>query len=58
MDVGRHAKIRKAIIDKGVCIPPKAEIGYDHEEDRKRGFVITERGVVVLAKTAGSEQLF
>jgi glucose-1-phosphate adenylyltransferase len=58
VDVGRHAKIRRAIIDKGVHIPPGVEIGYDHREDRKRGFAVSDGGIVVIAKTAGSEQLF
>jgi glucose-1-phosphate adenylyltransferase len=48
--VGRHAKIRRAIIDKDVHIPEHAEIGYDLEKDRRRGFTVSEEGVVVIAK--------
>ncbi len=51
VNVGRHAKIRRAIIDKGVEIPAGVEIGYDLDEDRRRGFVVTERNVTVIAKT-------
>ena len=58
VDVGRYAKIRRAIIDKGVAIPQGVKIGYDPEEDRRRGFVVSDTGIVVIAKTAGSEQLF
>jgi glucose-1-phosphate adenylyltransferase len=50
VNVGRHAKIRRAIIDKGVHVPPGAEIGYDLEYDRRRGFTVTDEGVVVIAK--------
>ncbi len=50
VNVGRHAKIRRAIIDKEVVIPEGIEIGYDHDEDRRRGFTVTESGVVVVAK--------
>ena len=50
VDVGRHCRIRKAIIDKEVNIPPNTTIGYDLEHDRKRGFMVTEQGVVVIAK--------
>ena len=50
VDVGRHCHIRKAIIDKEVKIPPNSTIGYDLEQDRHRGFVVTEQGVVVIAK--------
>lgn len=47
--IGRHAKIRKAIVDKGVEIPPNTEIGYNLEADRKRWFVSNE-GVIVIPK--------
>jgi glucose-1-phosphate adenylyltransferase len=50
VDVGRHARIRKAIIDKDVNIPQGATIGYNLDHDRARGFLITEQGVVVIAK--------
>jgi glucose-1-phosphate adenylyltransferase len=50
VDVGRRAKIRRAIIDKGVHIPEGVRIGYDEEEDRERGFTVTPSGVVVIAK--------
>jgi glucose-1-phosphate adenylyltransferase len=50
VDVGRHCRIRRAIIDKDVHIPPNTTIGYDLEADRKRGFTVTEQGVVVIAK--------
>lgn len=50
VDVGRHARIRRAIIDKDVHIPAGMEIGYDHEADKKRGFTVSEGGVVVVPK--------
>lgn len=46
-DIGRHAKIRKAILDKNVKIPPHAEVGYNLEEDRKK-YHVTESGIVVI----------
>ena len=55
VEVGRHAKIRKAIVDKGVHIPAGIEIGYDLEQDRARGFAVSEGGVVVIAKADGVE---
>ncbi len=57
VNVGRRAKIRRAIIDKGVNIPEDAVIGYDLEQDRRRGFTISEGGVVVIAKDDGARQL-
>lgn len=50
VDVGRHCRIRRAIIDKDVRIPPHSTIGYDLEQDRQRGFTVTEQGVVVIPK--------
>jgi glucose-1-phosphate adenylyltransferase len=50
VDVGRHCRIRRAIIDKDVKIPPHTTIGHDLEHDRRRGFQVTEQGVVVIAK--------
>jgi len=49
VDIGRHAKIRRTIIDKDVQIPQKTEIGYDLDEDAKR-FTVTESGIVVVPK--------
>jgi glucose-1-phosphate adenylyltransferase len=47
--VGRHCKIKKAIIDKDNVIPPEIRIGYNPREDRKQ-FVVTPRGIVVVPK--------
>ncbi|MBI5691035.1 MAG: glucose-1-phosphate adenylyltransferase [Verrucomicrobia bacterium] len=49
VDVGRHARIRRAIIDKGVRIPAGATIGFAAEADARR-FPVTASGVVVVAK--------
>lgn len=48
--VGRHVKIRKAIIDKNVVIPDGTVIGYNHDEDRERGYTVTETGIVVVPR--------
>ncbi len=58
VDVGRYAKIRRAIIDKDVHIPSGAEIGYDKNLDRERGFTVTDSGLTIIAKTDGTEQQF
>ena len=55
VDIGRHAKVRRAIIDKGVHIPPGVEVGYDHDHDRARGFTVSDGGVIVIAKADGIE---
>jgi glucose-1-phosphate adenylyltransferase len=50
VDVGRYCRIRRAIIDKDVRLPAGTTIGHDLEHDRKRGFTVTEQGVVVIPK--------
>ncbi|GFO61868.1 glucose-1-phosphate adenylyltransferase [Geomonas silvestris] len=49
VNVGRRAKIKRAIIDKNITIPDGIEIGYDHDEDRRRGYRVTESGIVVVS---------
>jgi glucose-1-phosphate adenylyltransferase len=46
-DIGRHAKVRRAILDKNVKVPEGAQIGYNRDVDRKKYFV-TESGIVVI----------
>jgi glucose-1-phosphate adenylyltransferase len=53
VDIGRHSRVRRAIIDKGVHIPPGTEVGFDPDHDRARGFIVSEEGVVVIAKADG-----
>jgi glucose-1-phosphate adenylyltransferase len=55
VEVGRHSKIRRAIIDKGVKIPAGTSIGYDLELDRQR-FTVTDSGIVVVPKGAVIEE--
>jgi glucose-1-phosphate adenylyltransferase len=45
--VGRHARIRRAIIDRDVLIPRGALVGYNEEEDRRR-HTVTDSGIVVV----------
>jgi len=49
VDVGRGCRIRRAIVEKHVSIPPNTELGFDPEYDRARGFHVTESGIVVVA---------
>jgi glucose-1-phosphate adenylyltransferase len=49
VNVGRHCKVRRCIIDKHVDVPPGTTIGYDPEEDQRR-FQVTESGIVIIPK--------
>jgi glucose-1-phosphate adenylyltransferase len=55
VDVGRHSKIRRTIIDKGVKLPPGTMIGYDLAQDRER-FTVTDSGIVVVPKGSSVEE--
>ena len=50
VEVGRHAQVRRAIIDKGVKIPKGSRIGFDLAADRRRGMTVTDSGIVVIGK--------
>ena len=52
VQVGRYSKINRAIIDKNVIIPPNTKIGFNREDDEKRGFHVSEGGVTVVPKGA------
>ena len=49
VNVGRHCRIQRAIIDRDVHIPEGTSIGYDVEADRQRYFV-TESGITVVTR--------
>jgi glucose-1-phosphate adenylyltransferase len=49
VNVGRHCRIRRAILDRDVHVPEGTTIGYDTETDRQRYFV-TETGITVVTR--------
>ncbi|GGO24265.1 glucose-1-phosphate adenylyltransferase [Micromonospora parathelypteridis] len=49
VEIGRHAVIRRAILDKNVFVPEGAEIGVDLEKDRQR-YTVSDNGIVVIGK--------
>jgi glucose-1-phosphate adenylyltransferase len=54
VDVGRHSRIRRAIIDRNIHLPEGTVIGYDLEEDRKK-YHVSDDGIVVVVP---EERLF
>jgi len=47
-EIGRHSRIRKAIIDQGVRIPEGSIIGSSPDQDRANGYEVTDSGIVVV----------
>lgn len=50
VQVGRRARVRRAIIDKDAVIPEGTQVGFDPDVDRERGFTVTDSGVTVISK--------
>lgn len=51
VNVGRHCRIRKTIIDRGCNIPAGSVIGYDAKADREKGFRVSDAGVTLVTRT-------
>ena len=49
VNIGRHCRIRRAIIDRDVHIPEGSVIGYDADEDR-RNYFVTDSGITVVTR--------
>jgi len=49
VNVGRHCRVRRAIIDRHVSLPEGTVIGYDPEADRAR-YSVAENGIVVVVR--------
>jgi glucose-1-phosphate adenylyltransferase len=50
VSIGRGCIVRNAILDKNVIVPDGVTIGVDAAEDLRRGFTVSDNGVVALAK--------
>ena len=48
VDIGEGCRIKNAVIEKHVQIPKNTQIGYDIEEDQKKGFTVSTRGIVFV----------
>lgn len=46
--IGRYSRIRRAILDEDVVLPENSRVGFDAEEDRALGRVVTESGITVV----------
>ena len=51
VEIGRHATIHRAILDKNVVVPPGVSIGINRSDDLRRGFTVTDSGITVVGKS-------
>ena len=49
VEIGRYSRIRRAIIDTNMKVPESSVIGFDPPDDRRKGYHITESGIVVVS---------
>jgi glucose-1-phosphate adenylyltransferase len=47
VEIGRHARLRRVVVEKKCVIPEGLVIGFDPEQDRKR-FYVTEKGITLV----------
>ena len=50
VEIGRHAKVRRAVIDESVRVPEGVEIGFDPAADRARGYTVTDSGITIVTR--------
>jgi glucose-1-phosphate adenylyltransferase len=53
VNVGRYSRVRRAILDEDVVLPENSRVGFDPEEDRRLGRVVTESGITVVPSPRG-----
>jgi glucose-1-phosphate adenylyltransferase len=46
--IGRYSRIRRAIIDEDVVLPENSRVGFNADEDRALGRVVTQSGITVV----------
>jgi len=47
VEIGRHSRIKRAVIDRGCKLPPNTVIGEDPEEDAKK-YRVTAKGITLV----------
>ena len=48
VDIGESCNINRAIIDRGTVVPAGTQIGVNHDDDRDRGFRVTDSGLTLV----------
>jgi glucose-1-phosphate adenylyltransferase len=56
VDIGRHCRLRRVVVERGCDIPEGTVIGEDPEADAKR-FFVTPKGVVLVTPEMLGQEL-
>jgi glucose-1-phosphate adenylyltransferase len=46
--VGRYSRVRRAILGEDVVLEENSRVGFDRDEDRAKGCVVTDSGITVV----------
>lgn len=57
VSIGRNCTVHRAIVDVGCIIPDDTTIGIDAEQDRERGFRVTDSGITLVTPDALGQKL-
>lgn len=49
-DIGRNARVERAILDKGCIVEAGATVGVNKDHDRERGFFVSDGGITVVPR--------
>ncbi len=49
-EIGPEAVIKDSIVDRGIIVPARTSIGVDPKWDRKQGFTISKKGIVIIPR--------
>ena len=55
--VGSRCRLHRTIADQGAVISDHSSIGFNADEDRKRGFVVTASGITVIPARYGRSEM-
>jgi glucose-1-phosphate adenylyltransferase len=46
--VGRYSRVRRAILGEDVVLEENSRVGFDRDEDRAKGRVVTDSGITIV----------
>ena len=56
-DIGRFSRLKRTIVPSNVVLPESSIIGFNLEQDRAKGYTVTDSGIVVVPPPASQLSL-
>jgi glucose-1-phosphate adenylyltransferase len=57
VEINRHVKLRRVVVDKSCVLPEGLVVGFDPAEDRRR-FYVSEKGIVLITPEMLGQKVF